>query len=89
VRLTKTAASTRDQIDGRSIVIWVVIAGSSWSCDDGGEGHDGLGVLMEVACFRICDCDRERRSSGSELLGVVACDLDQGQVVACVVQGKE
>ena len=46
-------------------------------------------MLMEVACFRICDCDRERRSSGSELLGVVACDLDQGQVAACVVQGKE
>ena len=46
-------------------------------------------LLMEVACFRSRDCDRKRLSSGSELLGVVACDLDQGQVAACVVQGKE
>ena len=44
-------------------------------------------LLMEVACFRSRDCDRKRLSSGSELLGVVACDLDQGQVAACVVQG--
>ena len=58
----KTAASTRDQIDGRSIVIWVVIAGSSWSCDDGGEGHDGLGVLMEVACVRFAMLQAVARS---------------------------
>ena len=46
-------------------------------------------LLMEVACFRSRDCDRKRLSSGSELLGVVACDLDQGQVAACVVQGAQ
>jgi len=33
-------------------------------------------MLIEVACFRLRDCDRKRRSSGSELFGVVACDLD-------------
>jgi hypothetical protein len=50
----KTVASTRDQIDGWSIVIGVVIAGSSWSCNDGGKSHGGLWeVLMEVTCLQV------------------------------------
>jgi hypothetical protein len=49
----KTSASTRGQIDGWSIVIEVVVAGSSWSCNDGGESHGGLWeVLMEVTLGR-------------------------------------
>jgi hypothetical protein len=50
----KTAASTRDQIVRWSIVIGVVVAGSSWCCNDGGEIHGGLWeVLMEVTCLRV------------------------------------
>jgi len=40
----KTAASTRDQIDRWSIVIGVVIVGSSRSSNDGGENHGRLDV---------------------------------------------
>jgi hypothetical protein len=38
----KTTTLTRGQIDGWSIVIGVVVAGSRWSCDDGGESHGRL-----------------------------------------------
>jgi hypothetical protein len=44
-------ALTHDQIDGWSIVIGVAITGSRWSCNDGGESHGGLDVLMEAGLF--------------------------------------
>jgi hypothetical protein len=47
------AASTRGQINGWSIVIGVVVVGSKWSCNDGGESHGRLDRLMEVAYFQI------------------------------------
>jgi hypothetical protein len=49
----KTVASTRDQIDGWSIVIGVVIAGSSQSRDDGGESYGGLGHINGDGFFQV------------------------------------
>jgi hypothetical protein len=38
-------------------VIEVVVADSRWSSNDGGESHMVDPMLMEVACFRLRDCE--------------------------------
>ena len=38
----KMAASTRDQTDGRLVLIGVVVVDSMWSSNDSGEGHGRL-----------------------------------------------
>jgi hypothetical protein len=41
-------------------VIEVVVAGSRWSCNDGGESHGGLWeVLMEVTCLWVIQRRRD------------------------------
>jgi hypothetical protein len=39
--------------NSRSIVIGVVVVGSKWNCNDGGESHGRLDRLMEMAYFQI------------------------------------
>jgi hypothetical protein len=46
----KTEASTRDQIDGSSIMIGVIIASLS---SDGGESHGELDMLMKARLLTV------------------------------------
>ena len=57
----KTTASTHDQTDGRLVMIGVVVADLRWSCNDGGKSHGGLGMSMEMTCFRLRDCWTNRK----------------------------
>ena len=45
--------STRDQTDGRLVMIGVVIADSRLSSNNDGDSRGRLDVCIEVACFRL------------------------------------
>ena len=49
----KTVASTRDQTDGRLVLIGVVIADSRWSSNDGSKSHGGLRYVNGDDLFQI------------------------------------
>ncbi|KAF8673343.1 hypothetical protein HU200_048903 [Digitaria exilis] len=62
----RATTSTRDQIDGRSIMIRVAVAGSRWSCNGGGESHGRLNLARLTANGGIVVCDGEEVDEACE-----------------------